>query len=109
VDLRARDPAERPLRREVLERIGVDSTEAAPPRRARSTPRPEAALFVGREAELEALHVASDAARRGSIQIVRVEGESGMGKSALLDQFSRWSSAGVMDKVELGGRHTEQE
>jgi hypothetical protein len=43
--------------------------------------------FLGREAELSSLATALEAAKQGHAQIVAIEGEAGMGKTALVRQF----------------------
>jgi len=48
--------------------------------------------FVGREAELEALHGALDQVAAGHGQIVAVEGEAGVGKSRLFLEFKQRSA-----------------
>jgi DNA-binding CsgD family transcriptional regulator/tetratricopeptide (TPR) repeat protein len=48
---------------------------------------PAAAVFVGRRAELSALEQALESARAGRPQIVMVEGEAGIGKTALIERF----------------------
>ncbi|MDI1464090.1 AAA family ATPase [Catellatospora sp. KI3] len=61
----------------------------------RDTPR-----FVGRNPELQALHLAWAAARQGQPRVVAIEGEAGVGKTALLRHFlttagprgRRWAS-----------------
>jgi len=52
----------------------------------------ESAL-IGRSAELDALQKAWHGAQRGSGRIVLIEGESGVGKSRLADEFLRWVGA----------------
>jgi DNA-binding winged helix-turn-helix (wHTH) protein/predicted ATPase len=52
-------------------------------------PLPWPACFVGRQAELAALHARLERARRGERQVVFVTGELGIGKTALVDAFWR--------------------
>jgi DNA-binding NtrC family response regulator/tetratricopeptide (TPR) repeat protein len=47
------------------------------------------ATFVGRDGDLEALHIVLARARRGEINVVDVEGEAGIGKSRLLFEFGQ--------------------
>ncbi|WP_454743014.1 adenylate/guanylate cyclase domain-containing protein [Cupriavidus necator] len=54
------------------------------------------ARFVGRQAELERLHEASELARAGQGQIVGVVGEAGVGKSRLYHEFKARSQQGCM-------------
>lgn len=49
--------------------------------------------LIGRSAELDALQKAWRGAQRGSGRIVLIEGESGVGKSRLADEFLRWAGA----------------
>jgi DNA-binding SARP family transcriptional activator len=49
--------------------------------------------LIGRSAELDALQKAWRGAQRGSGRIVLIEGESGVGKSRLADEFLRWVGA----------------
>jgi tetratricopeptide (TPR) repeat protein len=82
MDLLRLDPAARPSGAAVRARI-----EAA---RALSEPPPSsarAAGFVGRALELARLDEAFAASRAGAVATVLVEGESGMGKSALVRRF----------------------
>ena len=48
--------------------------------------RPEAP-FVGRQAEMAALHTALDQAQHGTLQLVFVTGDPGIGKTTLVHQF----------------------
>jgi len=50
---------------------------------------PSAQVFVGRQAELRVLAAALSAARAGQPRVVLIEGESGIGKSALIVEFLR--------------------
>jgi DNA-binding SARP family transcriptional activator len=54
-------------------------------------------LFLGRRAELAALAETLDSALAGEFALVLVEGESGIGKSRLLDEF-----ASTLDGVRVG-------
>ncbi|HMJ14721.1 MAG TPA: AAA family ATPase, partial [Polyangiaceae bacterium] len=87
--LLAREPAQRPDR-QALSAV-VSGPHAAPhiPTGQRSTaPAQGAALeLLGRESELLALREAYRAARAGETVVVFVSGESGVGKSALLEAF----------------------
>jgi DNA-binding SARP family transcriptional activator len=60
----------------------------APERRAPVPPAPVAEI-VGRQRELDVLMVAADEAERGGLQVVLVDGEAGIGKTALLAAFAR--------------------
>jgi len=54
-----------------------------------SGPLPGAVAVVGRDRELAALRDAAARARRGDVQVVVVEGEAGIGKTALVRAFTR--------------------
>jgi tetratricopeptide (TPR) repeat protein len=53
-------------------------------------------IFVGRSDELAALREASDGARTGHGRLVLISGESGIGKTTLLEQFAAQSSAPIL-------------
>jgi tRNA A-37 threonylcarbamoyl transferase component Bud32/tetratricopeptide (TPR) repeat protein len=88
VELLQFDPAARPSADEIVTRMTAStsphasSAVGARPARASNAPP-----FVGREAELGALHSALDSTRRGAASIVRIEGPSGIGKSTLIERF----------------------
>src|SRR5690606_13947103 len=73
--------------------------DATPGRPARLPP----AMFVGRAAELEALRAARAARREGAPVLVRIEGESGVGKSELARVFLAEAAADP-DCLILAGR-----
>jgi hypothetical protein len=94
--LLAIDPARRPTGAEVLQRVEAQKPPLAP---AVSTP------FVGRKRELAALAQALDESQaEGAITVV-VEGESGLGKTALVRHFVDQH----VDVVVLQGRCYERE
>jgi serine/threonine protein kinase/CRP-like cAMP-binding protein len=88
-----------------LERLAMDLLKRRPDARAdevqlrqrlaldrgptRATSRPENAPFIGRDTELAWLESALALTRRGLPQVVFLEGPSGLGKSALVQQFLR--------------------
>lgn len=88
--LMQRDPVDRPSAREVLQLLGVTSER-------RPTLPPGSLLasgadnhqFVGRDKELSRLKQAYARASKGSMAICYVHGESGVGKSTLIDRFVR--------------------
>jgi serine/threonine protein kinase len=102
LSLLARDPADRPGAKEILERLGPGS-----PRAASATP-PESTL-IGRTAELSALREAFAAAKSGRAVVALVHGRSGMGKSALCRHFTDALRAADRSVVVLAGRCFEQE
>jgi eukaryotic-like serine/threonine-protein kinase len=100
VDLLRIDATRRPEGIEVLRRLGsVPATDAAHPMYAAS--------FVGRAAELGALEAAFSDVKSGRAVTCFVEGESGVGKSALVRELAtRVAAAGA---VVLRGRCYERE
>ncbi|MCB9570567.1 MAG: AAA family ATPase [Kofleriaceae bacterium] len=76
-----RDPRDRPTGATLRDRLGAPAAAAAP-----TTPEAGDAPFVGRRAELAALHRALADRRDGTVAVL-LDGASGMGKSALLHAF----------------------
>lgn len=76
-------PGDRPRGEEVLHRLGISSG----PRRA--TRAPECSTLIGRRRELDALHSAFEETLVGQSAMVLVQGPSGIGKSALVEHFTR--------------------
>jgi eukaryotic-like serine/threonine-protein kinase len=109
-DLLRIDPAARPSRSEIMRRLGVrrraDSPTIVSREAALLTPMPRQ-TFVGRETELAALRDALEKCDSGAAVNLLIEGESGMGKSALAEHFV----AGLdrRDVVVLRGRCYERE
>ncbi len=100
-----RDPARRATAPAVFDVVGADrSAEAA----AWVPPSTEGRLFVGRAEQLDALRGAFAASREHAV-CVFVEGESGVGKSALVDHFARTVSAEDEHLLVLRGRCHERE
>jgi len=91
MELLTKEPTQRPSAREALEML-----DAAP---VALTPRNE---FVGRRAARKKLHEAMMKVREGDGQLVIVEGAAGMGKAALLEEFSREALA-VFTFAHFGG------
>ncbi len=105
IELLAPDPAARPTGAEVLKRLeqGTSALSRAPvlPASLRAgAQRP----FVGRDAELQALTAAFLQTRAGRAVSVVLEGESGIGKSALARRFARAVPAFYSDVLRLSGR-----
>jgi eukaryotic-like serine/threonine-protein kinase len=86
VDLLRLDPARRPEGFDVLKRLGVDAPEALIPARA--------VAFVGRRRELALLDEAYARVADGHAVTCLVEGESGVGKSQLVKEFTRRVASG---------------
>ena len=95
----ARRPAERPSGPQILECLGLRKSPRAPvPRRA----------FVGRLKELAAMYAALERSRREGVTLL-VQGESGIGKSALVRRFLSSLSAEDATACVLSGRCYERE
>ena len=107
-NLLAREPDQRPRGRGVLhvlgdsEQLSENSEEALP-----STPPMRS--FAGRAAELEQLERALSQVQTGAMRVVLVEGESGVGKSELLQEFAARVLAANRDALVLRGRCYENE
>ncbi len=103
------DPASRLSGDQVRARVA--SWVSHPDTKTASAPsHAPAQLFVGREAELAELMKAYDTTRqRDSAVVVIVEGESGVGKSALVRQFCNRVRAAGTGAVILDGRCYERE
>jgi len=100
------DPAERPTSREVLERLGV----TVPERRKARTPVAEAlAPFVGRTGEMEVLASALEESAGGACVTLVIQGESGVGKSALVRRFLETPEVRAREPLVLEGRCHERE
>ena len=110
------DPARRPSHWEVLHRTKVDDPSGGPP--AATAPGDladdvapaavHAPIFVGRDAELAALHRGHTALARGRRSIVHIAGRSGIGKTALLERFAH-ELAGRQRTLLLYSRCLERE
>jgi hypothetical protein len=97
--LLARDPRDRAAAAEVAQTLGTW-------RAGDGNPEP---LFVGRERELEALSRAFDDVTRGRAVTLVLEGESGVGKSALARKFVEGLRARQEPPLILTGRCHENE
>ena len=102
LDLLRLKPSRRPTGEEVLQRIaGREPTLAR-----HSTPKPETRRFVGRTRELDLVRKAlAKTSRTGPITLL-IQGESGVGKTALLEAFVRQLESSV---IVLAGRCYERE
>ena len=100
-DLLRRDPAARPAAAAILARLGAAPAPARSP--------DDAAPFVGRGEELDALAAAFAEAERGLPISMFVAGESGMGKTALVRRFLDRVEWERPDALILTGRCYERE
>lgn len=85
-DLLRLRPEDRPSGTEILQKLG-DNVSAATDVPAWTPILTESSSLLGRHEELEVLRAAADTARDGQCVIVSVEGQAGVGKSALLRKF----------------------
>ncbi len=102
LDLLRPDPAARPRAEEIRRRLGQVAI-------ATTGERAAAPAFVGRESELLALRRAFDEVARGRAATVLVTGESGVGKSALVERFLVQLRRECPSVVVLRGRCYENE
>jgi eukaryotic-like serine/threonine-protein kinase len=107
LDLLAVAPAARPSATEVLSRLSVGASRPVP----RATTYDVRALpFIGRERELDQLRTLIDQVRsHRNVKVAYVQGESGIGKSALVEKFVSRLKADVPSVVVLSGRCYEHE
>jgi tetratricopeptide (TPR) repeat protein len=89
LDLLKADPNQRPEAEEVLLRLG-ESTNNPTSYVARVAPPPK---LVGRDAEMDVLRRSLERVLGGTTTIVRVSGDAGIGKSALVTTFLRQHAA----------------
>jgi eukaryotic-like serine/threonine-protein kinase len=84
----SRDPLLRPSGAEILVRLGASQIARGGPRLRRYTPVSMPAQSVlGREQELQALYRAYAKMRKGTLAVAVVEGNSGIGKTCLIESF----------------------
>ena len=109
IALLQRDPRRRPLGREVLRRLGIgERKEFAVALNASIAPS-QKRLFVGREDELRELRRAFDDVNAGAAVTVFVHGESGIGKSTLIQHFVNAIETESRGTVVLSGQCREHE
>ncbi len=101
-DLLRRDPSARPPAEDILRRLGVRIQTDLNDVRLRVP-------FVGRESELAALQAAFARTRQGTPGAVFIEGESGIGKSACVDEFLSRITRRRAKVLVLRGRCHERE
>jgi serine/threonine protein kinase/tetratricopeptide (TPR) repeat protein len=101
-------PSERPKDQEILRALGGARSSMSPKTHGPPTQSTRPAPFIGREVETEALFSAFRASRTEPVTVL-IEGESGVGKTALVRQFLHRLSLYVSDVVVLAGRCYERE
>jgi len=84
--LLSREPFQRPTGADLAAMFSQERERVAPSQALAAESR---APFVGRKSELAALRVARERAAGGRTAIASISGESGIGKSALVDAFLR--------------------
>ncbi len=99
--LLARDPAQRPTGEEVLAAVGR-SVSSLPPSSAAAEATAE--VFIGRVRELAELAGRFNQSRAGQLELAMIEGESGVGKTALVRRFVTSLQGAYEDVVVLEGR-----
>ncbi len=100
---------ERPGGSEVLRWLGVQVSSEQAASASTISWHAQPALFIGREREYGRLREAFDDTRAGRAVTVSVHGESGLGKSELIRQFTVAIEAELEDAVVLTGRCYERE
>ncbi|MFT3693382.1 MAG: protein kinase [Kofleriaceae bacterium] len=100
-----RDPNERPLEHEIFKLLGVARTATE---QAWAPGAIEGRLFVGRKVELGMLDAAMMASTETAVAVV-VAGESGVGKTALVDHFCEVVRATHKKATVLRGRCHQRE
>jgi serine/threonine protein kinase len=107
--LLTRDPARRPGGREIAAALGVDVHAPAQPTLRAATPRTASGVFVGRRDERRWLRAQYDRTRTDGSVVASIEGESGIGKTALVHQFIDDLRGDDPSVVVLRGRCYERE
>jgi serine/threonine protein kinase len=110
-DLLRRDPQARPTGDEILRRLGANAQpyEVSGNVRDATPAMPRDAMFVGRERQLQTLAEAFRTTRAGRTATVYIHGNSGIGKSALVEHFLEELQERVRGVVLLEGRCYERE
>ncbi len=111
VDLLSVAPSDRPTGKQILERLGVRASDEriGQPITLTTNVGTQTGPFVGRNQELSALHAAFSETRAGHAQTVLVQGESGIGKSSLIREFTERLTGDDPSVVVLTGRCYERE
>jgi serine/threonine protein kinase len=101
-----RDPEARPSGKRILVRLHLQDGSVSSESMSNSLSPPP---FVGRAEELDHLHQAFEDGRAGQVVTVLVDGESGVGKSALVRRFTQRLPTRCPEAVVLTGRCYERE
>jgi serine/threonine protein kinase len=107
--LLASDPERRPKEAEIASVLGIDADVERRRASFGSQLQFHRDVFVDRRAEMVVLDEASRRARREGCTIVRIVGESGVGKTALLRRWLVAFEAGAENGLVLSGRCYERE
>jgi eukaryotic-like serine/threonine-protein kinase len=107
--LLAYDPEHRPREGDIVRTLGIDAEVEKRRASFRSQLHFSRDFFVNRTSEIEVLDEARQRARREGCTIVRIVGESGVGKTALLRRWLVALEAGADDCLVLSGRCYERE
>lgn len=102
------DPLARPNEASIADALGLDVSHARASASFRSQIHFTRDAFVAREAERHVLAMALADAKRGRRPIVHIQGESGIGKSTLIERFNR-EIASESDLLVLASRCYERE
>ncbi len=113
VQLLRREPVNRPSARSIVRRLGLEDGADIPSSSVSAHPSSDSRSilpvpFVGRESELARLGHAFDAVQDKPV-LVLIEGESGIGKSSLVEHFVESVTARDRTAVVLSGRCYERE
>lgn len=103
------DASRRPQGDEILARLRQATVSGGKRQKPVPVPSAESLAFVGRHVELLFLHEAFTQSRSGHAALVLIEGESGVGKSALVHHFTRCLQTEAPDTVILEGRCYQRE
>jgi hypothetical protein len=103
------EPKDRPDEETIMRHFGSDAEHARGRASFRSQVSFRRGVFVARTRELEVLHGARRQMEQGSLSVVRIEGESGIGKSALLRQFVTDVATDSADTLIVSSRCYERE
>ncbi len=107
LDLLKKEPKDRPTAKEAVKRL-VDELGAKEPQWSKVLP-PTDVSFVGREQELQAILDAALAVEKGETRFVLIGGDSGLGKSLLVQEAIKMLKARVTRWGHYSGRCYERE